>query len=122
MGWPQSRANGDGSDMPTALWFLLQAASTVTPSDFDLKSLDPPARPDPPHCATPDSSDEIVVCGRTDVSRYRYRDLPNPYAEKPVRAEMGLGGAATGKVEAQEVMRPDGIPDKRIMFTFKTKF
>lgn len=80
--------------MPVALSPPVQIVASVLAADFDLRRIKS-AKP----CAAA-GKDEIVVCGRaSDRGRDRVVELPDArFAAKPVRAEIGLGGAVTGGV------------------------
>jgi hypothetical protein len=97
---------------------------------FDLKDLDRPAAPKlgapvTNRCAEVDA-DEILVCGSRGGSKeYRIQPLPPGYSSESgglPKAEMGLGGGATGRVYVESVGMPDGQISKRIMIGIGTKF
>jgi hypothetical protein len=107
--------------MALALWVALQAAGAApagaVPVDFDLAKVKPA---DP--CAS-DSASEIVVCGRRRLQNdYPLAAMERLYREKPVRAEIGLGNGATGRVYLDQVEMPGGQISKRIMFGIKMPF
>ena len=117
--------------MSPVLLLLLQASvapgGEVTPRDFDLKDVAEAERLKigiDARCRVANPS-EILVCGRRDPDRYRYREPEGrpEYQENGVpRAEMGLGNGATGGVELEQVGNPDGTVSKRIMVRVNTKF
>ena len=115
--------------MPLTLVLALQAAIPSGES-FDLKDLDRPpvpklGAPVVNRCAEVDP-DEILVCGsRGGSKQYRIQPLPPGYSSESgglPKAEMGLGGGATGRVYVDSVTMPDGNVSKRIMIGIGTKF
>ena len=110
--------------MALALWVALQAAGPApagaVPIDFDLARVKP-AEPER-GCAT-DNPSEIVVCGRRPLRNdYPLEAMAERYREKPVRAEIGLGGGATGRAYLEQVEMPQGQVSRRIMFGVKLPF
>lgn len=70
----------------------------------------------------PDSSDDVVVCGRVDQEQFRLRPLPDLY-EKPglSRAETSLLGDVKIAAETEQA-NVGGIPSNRIMLRLKLPF
>ena len=67
---------------------------------------------------------EIVVCGRRGDG-YRVKELPLPEGVEPETAgdgSFGIGLAKGVRVEAEQVSRPDGWRDNRIMVKVKIPF
>jgi hypothetical protein len=101
------------------------ATAPVTPSSSPVAS---PATP--PHVylhPTTDgcdrsAKDEVVVCADKDADkRYRLQPIDNgKYADRPIRAETGIGGGVLGIAGAQTSV--GGFPSNRIMLNFKIKF
>ena len=85
--------------------------------DFDLR------RTVPAHPCTPGAPDEVVVCGSTTAdTRDRLPDLAGSRFEpSPLRAEIGLFGAATAGIAAERVDFGRDVSN-RIMFNFKLPF
>ena len=112
--------------MDVALFLMLQtAAASPVPvsSDFDLAKL---RAPDANLSATgrcgTGTGAEIVVCGRrrsADADHDRYRP---EFSEKPLLAEIGIGGGATARVFVDSVGMPNGEVSKRIMVGIKVPF
>jgi hypothetical protein len=84
----------------------------------------------PPHvylhppggCDSRASPDEVVVCANKDADK-QYRLQPvdgSRYADKPMRAQMKIGGGTAG-VEASQA-GVGGWPSNRIMLTLKFPF
>ena len=116
--------------MSLTLGLALQAATPMLDREtFDLKDFDRPAAPKlgapvTNRCAEV-GPDEILVCGsRGGSKQYRIQPLPPGYESRSglPKAEMGLGGGATGRVYVESVGMPDGQISKRIMIGIGTKF
>lgn len=110
--------------MKAALLLALQAASAAAPraapgGDFDLAKYRPSAAADG-RCSGRNDT-EIVVCGRRGDG-YRVKEMDSRYSEKPVRAEVDLGGGATAKAYLEQVELPGGQISRRVMVGVKTKF
>ncbi|QAY79053.1 hypothetical protein [Sphingosinicella sp. BN140058] len=112
--------------MDVAWLLMLQtaaASSAPVPSDFDLAKIRA-ADTDlsiTGRCAASNAA-EIVVCGRRrspDADRDRYRP---EFAEKPLRAEIGIGGGATARAFVDSVAMPNGEVSKRVMVGVKLPF
>lgn len=111
-------------------WLLaLQAAANAANApampviDFDLAKARP-AEAEAGSCGA-GSGTEIVVCGRRGPSdRFtpeQMEELARRYAEKPVRAQVGLGDGASAGVEASHG-NVGSFPTNRIMVGVKIKF
>ena len=122
--------------MPLTLVLALQAAAPMLEGheaeSFDLKEFetreDAPPRLGGPvtnRCADVDPA-EILVCGsRGGAKQYRIQPLPPGFSSESgglPKAEMGLGGGATGRAYVESVGMPDGQISKRIMIGIGTKF
>lgn len=71
------------------------------------------------------AGDEIVVCGRRDYERYRLRSLappPGMVLTRPSPFAWDLGGGALADVDLDQVQRPDGYIDQRIMLRVRLPF
>ncbi len=103
--------------MAAALFWALQvaAASAPAPIAFDLAKYRPSER----RCGEGEGSD-IVVCGRRRVEP-NLKMHPR-WAEKPVRAEVGLGGGATLRAYGESVEMPGGNVSKRGMVGIRLPF
>ena len=108
--------------MALALWAALQAAAGpagALPVDFDLAQVKPAAD----RGCDNDTPSEIVVCGRRALRKdYPTRDMEQRYREKPLRAEIGLGGGTTGRAYLDQAEMPGGQVARRIMFGIKMPF
>lgn len=115
--------------MSLALLLTLQAAAPApaasaapepVPVDFDLAKYH---RSKGAGCGDA-SGAEIVVCGR------RFNQDPDPDGrlarlygdERPLRAEVGIGGGATANAHVESAEMPRGAVAKRIMFGVKAPF
>lgn len=115
--------------MASAFLLALQVAAGAAspapiPADFDLAKLKPPQSEFAigGDCRG-EEADEIVVCGRRrGASKYPLEEMERRYKEKPIRAEMGIGGGATARAYVEQVEMPQGQVSKRVMFGIKTKF
>jgi hypothetical protein len=111
--------------MAAALWAAMQAAAMPAPAapmpiEFDLAKVERPA--EERGCA-PGSDSEIVVCGRRRLSNdYPFEEMARRYGEKPLRAEMALGGGATGRAYVEQVELAPGQVSKRVMVGIKLPF
>jgi hypothetical protein len=106
--------------MALGLIMALQAAAAVPPYmmpvPFDLAKVKPA---EDGGCARGEGG-EIVVCGRRALNRdIPVEELERRYREKPVRAEIGLGGGAAGRAYLDQAEMPQGQISRRIMFGIK---
>lgn len=115
--------------MGPVLLMVLHASSPgaagTPPADFDLKDVVTAERQRAVGGCGSRAPGEIVVCGRRDPDRYRYREQPArpEWIEDGMpRAETELGNGTTGGIELEQVSNPDGTVSKRIMVRVKTKF
>lgn len=95
--------------------------SAVAPIDYRMPA--EPAREDGCRRA---GDEEIVVCGRRGESRYRLGGgAPAPQGMVLTRRspfDWDLGGGARGYVDLDQVQRPDGYIDRRVMITVRIPF
>jgi hypothetical protein len=71
------------------------------------------------------AGDEILVCGRRDNARYRLRDValpPGTVLTRPSPFAWDLGGGAVADIDLDQVQRPDGYVDHRIMLRVRVPF
>ena len=104
------------------LMLLLQATAPESPPRPAIVA--EPLRTRKPCEMSPDP-DEITVCGRRDDDRFRVKPIPLPAGMKTPVDGPGMDfdiGTAHGNIYADQVGRPDGIPDRRIMVTLKWPF
>jgi len=114
--------------MMLAWLFALQASASsppadVTATDFDLAKVRTPGdSPWSRGCRRTEGS-EILVCGRRrGGDDYPYEEMERRYKEKPVRAEIGIGGGAKARVYVDQVELPQGQVSRRVMFGIKLPF
>lgn len=104
--------------MPAATPPSVTAPAPIIPSTFDLRRVTPAAGQP---CRG--RSNEIVVCGRTDPSRDRVPALDDTkFAAKPIRAEIGLIGAAKGVVRTEQQEIAPGQVSQRVLVGVKLPF
>jgi hypothetical protein len=104
--------------MVLALAMALQAAAAAPLAariDFDLAKYRPAER----GCGEADGA-EIVICGRRRAEPNLKMD-PR-WVDKPVRAEIGLGGGATLRAYGESVEMPGGQISKRGMIGIRLPF
>jgi hypothetical protein len=98
-----------------------EPATTVVPSEFELK----PAPPSPritQDCRRSAAAGEIVVCGRSR-DEYRARELRPPPGIVDPGGVIGLDlGGARLEPKLEQVGMPEGRISKRIMVTVKMPF
>jgi len=71
------------------------------------------------------AGDEIVVCGRRDPERYRLPEAappPGMVLTRPSPFAWDLGGGAVADVDLDQVQRPDGFIDHRVMLRVRVPF
>jgi hypothetical protein len=119
--------------MALALFLALQAAEAsappaILPITFDL-ARHQPADAEPVgwrDCSPADASDpsEIVVCGRRRAGSedYPYEEMERRYRQKPIMAEIGIGGGATARAYVDSVEMSGGQTSKRVMVGIKLPF
>ena len=114
--------------MALALWLALQAAPEAgrrppIPSDFDLARVRP-AEGRPRRACTGATPDEIVVCGRRRPGGddYPLEEMARRYEDKPVIAEVDIGGGAKARAYVDSATMPDGTISKRAMVGVKLPF
>ena len=102
------------------------AAANAAPADFDLARHG--RAPNPlgslRRCAPGEEAGEIVVCGRRrgEPDAAQMEEWARKYPEKPLKAEIDLGGGMTGRAYVEGVEIAPGLVSKRMMFGIKTKF
>jgi hypothetical protein len=109
--------------MALLLLLALQAAApALTAVDFDLARLRAPdARPS--QGAGEDEGAQVVVIGRRPPpNAYRLPELAGPWAERPVRAEISLGGGAVARAYVESVEFPGGQVSQRVMVGIRLPF
>ena len=94
------------------------AVSPPPASSFSL----PPFRLNPPCPA--EEGEEIVVCGRRDDERYRLREphMPSGMTLPEAPSTRFRLGDAEGNVDVTQIIRPDGLVDRRIMVHVRVPF
>ena len=107
--------------MALAVLLALQAAAPAPPAaapiDFDLARVKPS---DP--CAGGATS-EIVVCGRRPGrGDYDLEAWEKVFREKPLIAEIGVGGGAKARAYVESAPMPQGQVSKRAMVGIKIGF
>ena len=112
--------------MALALLMAVQAAASSAPAgavpiEFDLKTHKPAPDPEGAAACAQQSASDIVVCGRRGPG-YRVPELDGRYDEKPLRAEIGIGGGTTVRAYVESVEFPNGQVSKRAMVGVKMKF
>lgn len=112
--------------MTWSLLIAFQAAASSAPAgplpvEFDLKTHKPAPDPEGAAACAQQNASDIVVCGRRGQG-YRVPELDGRYDEKPLRAEIGIGGGATLRGYVESVEFPNGQVSKRAMIGIKTKF
>ncbi|HEV2866785.1 MAG TPA: hypothetical protein VGX37_09730 [Allosphingosinicella sp.] len=113
--------------MGIAVTLALQAAAQAAPApappaaaiDFDLARYQPSEGGD--ECRRGEG--DIVVCGR----RNRAGDYPielwqRVFAQRPLVAEAGLGGAVTGRAFVESAQMPNGMVSNRVMVGIRVPF
>lgn len=94
-------------------------ARTAGGVDFDLAGYRAAGGP----CAGA-GGDEVVVCGRRggggDYPMARWARIFGP--ERPIRAEMGLGGNLTGRIYTDAVPMDRGLVSNRVLVGIKLPF
>jgi hypothetical protein len=108
--------------MTLSLLLALQAAPAPPPAaplpvDFDL------AQVRPGDDCRREGGAEIIVCGRRPGrGDYDFEKWEKVFAEKPIVAELGIGGGAVARAYAESVDMPQGQVSKRIMVGIKLPF
>jgi hypothetical protein len=112
--------------MALALLLAFQTAASVplaVPSDFDLAKVKASEDPDQRRACRGGDSAEILVCGRRRPGNdYPFEEMERLFREKPIRAEVGIGGGATARAYVDQVEMPQGQVSKRIMIGIKMPF
>ena len=112
--------------MGLAWMFAVQAAtaapSAPAPIGFDLAKHRPARAAEAGRGCAAQSDSDIVVCGRRGGDGYRLRELDGPDAEKPLVAEVGIGGGAKGRAYVEGVELQQGLVSKRVMVGVKVGF
>lgn len=72
-------------------------------------------------CRPTDEADEILVCGRRDLSKFRAPPLSQDYEEGPLRAETSLAGNVKGSIDVEQA-DVGGTPSRRAKITIKVPF
>ena len=111
--------------MNLALLLSIQAAAAGAPTgaapmpvDFDLSRYKAPE----PGCGDA-SGAEILVCGRRpDGGDYPFEAMERIFRDKPLVAEIGIGGGAKARAYTEGVALPNGMISKRIMIGVKVPF
>lgn len=123
--------------MSLSLVLALQAAAAVTPAPTDppwampsLSASDVPADFDLARYQSADGrcdaagAGDVLVCG----PRRRVNAYPMAYwarifgPERPIRAEMDLGGGVQGRIHAEAVPMDRGAVSNRVMIGIGTRF
>lgn len=105
--------------MRLVVLMAMQAAVAGPPLPAELKPAKPAAPSTP--CGETDGRGEIIVCGRAKDAYRLPRIDQDRYAERPVRAETGIGRARVG-VEAEQGTLPNGQSSPRAMLRLKLPF
>ena len=112
--------------MSLVLWLAAQAAAPaapqgVIPSDFDLARARPTQGDG--ECRR-EGAAEILVCGarRGGTGTYPFDEMARLFAQRPIRAEMGLGGGATGSAYLQQQVLDRGAVSNRVMIGIRWPF
>ncbi len=114
--------------MSLALLLALQAAAPPAPApvlaDFDLARVKPPTETGRITDCRPADPSEIVVCGRRgdEAAAYPMEEMERRYREKPLTAEVGIGGGATARAYVEQVELPGGNISRRVMVGVKLPF
>lgn len=103
---------------PAAPRWAVPARSASGPLDFDL------ARHQPAGGCAGAGAGEVLVCGRR---RSAAEDFPmghwaRIFAERPIRAEMDLGGNVQGRIHAEAVPMDRGAVSNRVMVGIRMPF
>jgi len=109
-----------------ALVLALQAAAQPPlPIDFDLsrvRSADFVIGRLPGSCRR-GNGEEIVVCGsRSGADAYPYREMERIFRARPLRAEIGLRGNATGRAYVEQATLDRGAVSTRVMIGLRLPF
>jgi hypothetical protein len=113
--------------MAFALLLALQGAAApappaVAPLDFDLAELARRQANEPGGCG-PGPAGEILVCGRRPGNGdYPLEQWERVFREKPLVAEIGIGGGNTARAYTEQVDFGNGHVSKRIMVGVKLPF
>ena len=108
--------------MALGILLAIQAAApapapSLVPVEFDLGKVKPS---DP--CAGGATS-EIVVCGRrVGQGDYDLEAWEKVFRDKPLIAEIGVGGGATARAYVESAPMPQGQVSKRVMIGIKMGF
>lgn len=108
--------------MTTLLMLLLQAAAPESPPAAATVAI--PLRVRRPCKVSPDPN-EIVVCGKRHDDQFRLKPIPLPAGMKRPIDGPGVDfdmGDVHGNLYADQVGRPDGLPDRRIMIRLTKAF
>lgn len=108
--------------MTTLLMLLLQAAAPESPPAAAIVAI--PLRSRKPCEVSPDP-DEVVVCGERHDDKFRLKPIPLPRGMKKPIDGPGVDfdmGDVHGNFYVDQVGRPDGLPDRRIMIRLTKAF
>jgi hypothetical protein len=101
------------------LWEMPGLTASDVPADFDLARY----RIADGRCGAADAGD-VLVCGpRRRVNDYplaRWARIFGP--ERPIRAEMDIGGGVQGRIHAEAVPMDRGAVSNRVMIGIGTRF
>lgn len=112
--------------MTTLLMLLLQAAAPESPPAAAIVAI--PLRLRKPCEISPDPNpepNEVVVCGKRHDDQFRLKPIPLPAGMKKPIDGPGVDfdlGDVHGNLYADQVGRPDGLPDRRIMIRLTKAF
>jgi hypothetical protein len=110
--------------MALFLVLALQSAVSALPAiDFDLARLRGAANANPSRGSGEGEGSDVIVTGRRPPPNpYRLPELTSQWRERPVRAEMSLGGGAVARAYVDSVEFPGGQISRRIMFGIRLPF
>ncbi|MGZ8311195.1 MAG: hypothetical protein ACXWUX_11835 [Allosphingosinicella sp.] len=102
------------------------ASTGVVRTDFDLADIrwtDEGPNGGPSLGCRRRSSDEILVCGRRPGGEdYPIAEMSRLFAQRPIVAEMSLGGSMTGRAFVDSAVLDRGAISNRIMFGIRLPF
>ncbi len=98
------------------LAMMLVQLAAAPPPDIELK---PSLQQHDCDCC---SVDEILVCGRSDESRYRLKPFVDSGFEQEQKAETTLFDTVTGAAELESAELAGGVTSQRMMFRVKLPF
>lgn len=112
--------------MSLVLAFALQAAAAASPGpasiDFDLARYRS-SEAGPGRCERGADPDAILVCGiRRRDGDYPLDEMARLFAPRPILAETGLGGRATGRLFLDSATLPNGMVSNRVMVGIRVPF